>query len=101
MSPTVAPVPSTSQADARAGRASSGVIEQTTVEAILPPTSERTELPLAIVAPSVVGVVLQAEALASQAEVATTVISQAQPDATMVVSEGAAEKVLIWLEGGK
>ena len=54
---------------------SSGVAEHMAAEVIPQPTSERTEPPLALVAPSVVGAVLQAEAPASQVEVATTVTS--------------------------
>ena len=53
--PVVAPVPSASQADVRAEEASSRVTEHMAVEVIPPPTSERTEPPLALVAPSVVG----------------------------------------------
>ena len=55
--PTVAPVPSAGQADAGAGGAPSGVVEQTTAEVTPLPTSEQMELPLVLVAPSVVGVV--------------------------------------------
>ena len=63
-------------------------------EVIPPPTSERLEAPLALVAPSVVGLVPQAEALSSQAVVAATMTSQVPLDATTVVSEGAAQSVV-------
>ena len=72
----VAPVPSAGQADAGAGGAPSGVVEQTTAEVTPLPTSEQMELPLVLVAPSVVGASPQAKALASQAEVAMTMMSQ-------------------------
>ena len=73
--PAVAPMPSAGQADARAEEAPSGVIEQTAMEVILPPTLERTELSLTLVVPFVVGAAPQAEALALQVEVAMTVTS--------------------------
>ena len=92
--PAVAPVPSAGQADAGAEGASSGVAEHTTIEVILPPMSERMEPPLMLVAPFVVGTTLQAEAPTSQAEVATTMTSQALPDAATVVSKGAVQSVL-------
>lgn len=91
--PAVALVPSVGQANARADGAPSGVIEQTTVEVTRPPTSKRTELLLALVALSMVGVVPQVEAPASQAQVAMTVTSQAQPNIAMVASEEAARSV--------
>ena len=75
--PMVAPVPLVGQADAGAKGAPLGVIEQTTAEVILPPMLERIELPLVLMAPSLVGAAPQAKALASQVEVATTVTSQA------------------------
>ena len=89
----VAPVPSASQADVRAEEASSRVTEHMAVEVIPPPTSERTEPPLALVAPSMVGAAPQAEAPASQMEVAMTVTSQGQLDAATMVSEGAMQSV--------
>ena len=73
--PMVASMSSVGQADAGAEEASSGVTEHMATEVIPPPTLERTELPLTLVAPSVVGAVPQAEAPASQAEVAMTVTS--------------------------
>ena len=91
--PAVVLMPSVGQADAGAEEAPSGVIEHMTTEVIPPPMSEWMELPLALVAPSVVGAAPQAEAPASQAEVAATVTSQAQPDTATVVSEGAARSV--------
>ena len=57
--PAVAPVPSVGQAGIRAEEAPSGVTEQTTAEVTPPPMLERTELPLVLVAPSVVGIVPQ------------------------------------------
>ena len=86
----MAPVPSVGQADTGADGAPLGVAEQTTAEVTPPPTLERTELSLALVAPSVVGAVSQAKAPVSQAEVAMTMTSQVQLDAAMVVSEGVA-----------
>ena len=68
-------VPSTSQADAGADGAPLGVAEQIAAEVTPSPTLERTELPLALLAPSVVGAAPQAEAPASQVEVAATVTS--------------------------
>ena len=76
-SPAVAPVPLAGQADTEADGAPSGVTEQTAAEVISTPMSERTELPLTLVAPSVVGMAPQAEALALPAKVAMTVTSQA------------------------
>ena len=73
--PAVAPVPSVGQAGARAEEAFLGVTEHMAAEVIPPPTSERTGPPLALVAPSVVGAAPQAEAPASQVEVAATVTS--------------------------
>ena len=75
--PAVAPVPFVGQAGTRAEEAPSGVAEQTTAEVTLLPTLERTEPPLALVVPFVVGAGPQAKAPASQAEVAATVTSQA------------------------
>ena len=75
--PVVAPVPSVGQAGARAEEAFLGVTEHMAAEVIPPPTSERTEPPLVLVVPSMVGAALQAKASASQAEVGTTVTSQA------------------------
>ena len=59
------PVPSAGQADAGAKGAPSEVAEQTVAEVIPLPMSELTELPLAFVAPSVVGAALQVEGPAS------------------------------------
>ena len=73
--PAVAPVPSVGQADAEAEEAPLWVAQHMATEVITPPTLERMEPPLMLVAPSVVGAVPQAEALTSQAEVATTVTS--------------------------
>ena len=53
--PMVAPVPSVGQADAGAEGAPSEVAEQPATKVIPLPTSERMELPLALVVPSVVG----------------------------------------------
>ena len=91
--PAVAPVPSAGQADVGAEGAPSGVTEQMAAEVIPLPTSKRTELPLALVAPSMVGATPQVEAPMSQVEVAATVTSQAQPNAAMVVPEEAARSV--------
>ena len=68
-------MPSVGQADVGAEGAPSRVAEQTAVEVIPPPTSERMELPLRLVVPSVVGAAPQAEAPVLQAEVAMTVTS--------------------------
>ena len=73
----VALVPSAGQGGAGAEEAPSRVAEQTTAKVNPPPTLERTELPPALVAPSMVGTAPQVEALASQAEVVMTVTSQA------------------------
>ena len=70
-------MPSAGQVDAGAKEAPSGVGKHMAAKVIPPPTLERTELPLALVAPSMVGVAPQAEALASQAEVPKTMMSQA------------------------
>ena len=70
-------MPSVGQADAGAEGAPSEVAEQLAAEVIPLATSERTELPLVLVAPSVVGVAPPVEASAWQAEVATTMTSQA------------------------
>ena len=86
-------MPSMGQANAEVEEAPSGVAEQTAAEVIPPPMLERTELPLALVAPSVVGTTPQAEAPASQAEVAMTVTSQAQSYTAAVVPEEAARSV--------
>ena len=75
MSPVVAPAPLAGQAGVGAKEVSSKVAEHMAAEVIPPPMSERTEPPLALVVPSVVGAVPQAEAPASQVEVATTVTS--------------------------
>ena len=64
--PAVAPMPSAGQIDAGADGAPLGVAEQTTVEVTPPPTSERTELSPALVAPSVVGAAPQVKAPTSQ-----------------------------------
>ena len=85
--PAVAPMPSAGQADAGADGAPSRVTEQMAAKVTPPPMSERTELPLELVAPSVVGAAPQVEAPTSQAQVTATVMSQAQPDAATVVSE--------------
>ena len=73
----VAPVPSAGQADAGAEGATVVVAEQMAAEVIPLPSSERIDMPLVFVAPSMVGVVPQVEASASQAEVAMTVTSLA------------------------
>ena len=65
------------QVDAGAEGASSKVTEQTATEVILLPTLGQTELPLAFVAPFVVGAAPHVEALVSQAEVGMTMTSQA------------------------
>ena len=74
-SPTVAPMLLVGQEDAGVGGVPLGVIKQTATNVILPPTSERMELPPTLVVTSVVGTAPQAEAPASQVEVATTVTS--------------------------
>ncbi|XP_066374608.1 uncharacterized protein [Miscanthus floridulus] len=79
--PAVAPAPSV-------------VTEQAAAEVTSPSALERTELPSVLVASSMVGVALQAEGPASPVEVAVTRPRQEQPDATTVVSEGAAESTL-------
>ena len=76
-SPAVVLVPSVGQTDTGAEGAPSEVIEQSATEVILLPTLERMELPLALAAPTVVGATPPVEALPTQAEVATTVTSQA------------------------
>ena len=63
--PTVAPMPSAGQVDAGADGAPSGVTKQTTAEVTPPPMLEQAELLPMLVAPSVVGVTPQVEALAS------------------------------------
>ena len=88
--PVVAPVPSVGQTDARAEGAPLAVAEQPAMEVIPLPTLGRTELPLVLVAPFVVGAAPLVEAPPTQAEVATTVTSQAQPDIAVVVPEEAA-----------
>ena len=57
------------------------------------------ELPLVLVASSMVGVAPQAEGLALPVEVAMTAPRQEQPDAAMVVSEGVAESALPAAQG--
>ena len=66
-------MPSAGQADTRAEGAPSVIVEQLAMEVILLPTSERTELLITLVAPSVVGAMLPVEAPLMQAEVGTTV----------------------------
>ena len=73
--PTVTPVPSSGQAGAGAEEASLGVNKHMAVEVILPPMLERTEPPLVLVAPSVVGAALQAKGPALQVEVVATMPS--------------------------
>ena len=88
-------MPLVGQASARAEEASLGVAEHIAAEVILTPTLELMEPPLTLVASSVVGMVPQAKALASQAEVATTVTSQTPPDTATVVSKGATQSMLL------
>ena len=89
----VVPMPLVGQVDAGAIGAPLEVAEQPVTEVILLPTSERTELPLVPAAPTVVGATPPVEALPMQAEVATTVTSQALSDAAAVVPEDATRSV--------
>ena len=89
----VAPVPSVGQASVGAEGAPSEVVEQPVIEAIPLLMSERMELPLTLVAPTVVGATPPVEALPTQAEVGATATSQAQPDAATVMFAGAARSM--------
>ena len=62
--------------DTEAKGAPSKVAEQPVTEVILLPTSERTELPLALAAPTVVGATPPVEALPTQVEVAMAVTGE-------------------------
>ena len=84
------PVPSVGQMIAEAEGLPSEVTEQPAMEAIPLPTSERTELSLALMVPTAVGVTPLVEAPLTQREVAVTVTSQAQPNIAAVVPEDAA-----------
>ena len=66
--PVVVPVPSEGQAGVEAGGAPAEVTNQLATEAIPLLTSERKELPLALVAPTMVGATPPVKALSSQAE---------------------------------
>ena len=60
------------------------------MEVIPLPASERTELPLALVAATMVGATPLVDAPPMQKEVATTVTSQALPNVAMVAPEDTA-----------
>ena len=75
--PVVTPAPSVGQVGAGAEEAPSGVAEQMTAGVTPLPTLEQTGPQPVLVAPSAVGAAPPIEAPASQAEVATTVTSQA------------------------
>ena len=73
--PVVVFVPSTRQIATRAEGMPSEVTEQTATKAIPLPTSERMELPLALMASTAVGVMLPIEAPLTWLEVVATVTS--------------------------
>ena len=82
-------VPSVGQTIIGAEGTPSEVTEQSATEVIPLSTSEQTELPLALMAPTIVGVTPPVEAPPTQMEVPATVVSQVEPNVATVVPEDA------------